>query len=293
MIQIHRLEGFYWVARTGGFAKAARAFPYPITQPAVHQQVKKLEGELGVELFERVGKDRMVLTPAGARLQEFAAPFFEQLPGVLRSIREGDYGGELRILTSSLLLKNLMPAWIKRLVKAQPALEIHIEESEGDPLKALRAGDTDLVVDVIPELSDAEYASIHVGDLYPFIVFPRGHRLADRKRISLKDLCGDPFVSYTPGLGAHELQMRALTQNKVSPSRTLSAGTADAIMGLVESGLGWSIIPATDVKGPRSRGILSQALKTPRSAFRVLAVWRKNCPVNPLLDAALETAPRP
>ena len=67
MIQLHRLEGFYWVARTGGYARAARAFPYPITQPAVHQQVKKLEAELGVTLFERVAKDKMKPTPAGVR----------------------------------------------------------------------------------------------------------------------------------------------------------------------------------------------------------------------------------
>jgi DNA-binding transcriptional LysR family regulator len=81
-VQIHRLEGFYWVARTGGFARAARAFPYPITQPAVHQQVKKLEAELGLGLFERVSKDRMQLTAAGDRVFRYIAPFFEQLPAV-------------------------------------------------------------------------------------------------------------------------------------------------------------------------------------------------------------------
>jgi DNA-binding transcriptional LysR family regulator len=86
MIQIHRLEGFYWVARTGGYARAARAFPYPITQPAVHQQVKKLEGELGVTLFERVGKSEMALTPAGIRLYEFVRPFYEGMAGVVRSL---------------------------------------------------------------------------------------------------------------------------------------------------------------------------------------------------------------
>jgi len=42
-MQIARLEGFYWVARTGGYAAAARAFPYPLSQPAVFQQVRKLE----------------------------------------------------------------------------------------------------------------------------------------------------------------------------------------------------------------------------------------------------------
>ena len=59
MIQLHRLEGFYWVARTGGYARAARAFPYPLTQPAVHQQVRKLEEDLGARLFER-GRGRSV-----------------------------------------------------------------------------------------------------------------------------------------------------------------------------------------------------------------------------------------
>ncbi len=65
MIQLSRLEGFYWVGRTGGYASAARAFPYPITQPAVHQQVRKLEGEIGQRLFERVARGKMRLTPAG------------------------------------------------------------------------------------------------------------------------------------------------------------------------------------------------------------------------------------
>src|ERR1700753_2987382 len=73
-MQISRLEGFYWVARTSGYAAAARAFPYPLTQPAVFQQVRKLEGELGVRLFERVGKAEVRLTAAGRELYEHAAP---------------------------------------------------------------------------------------------------------------------------------------------------------------------------------------------------------------------------
>ena len=59
---LQRLEGFYWVAKHQGYARAARAFPYPITQPGVHQQISRLEQELGVKLFERTGKDRVVLT---------------------------------------------------------------------------------------------------------------------------------------------------------------------------------------------------------------------------------------
>src|SRR3954470_7096091 len=102
-LPLQRLEGFYWVARHGGYARAARKFPYPISQPGVHQQVRKLEGELGGSLFERAGKDQVVLTAAGRVLFEVVAPFLEKLPGVVQSIRTREYGGVLRIHAPGLI----------------------------------------------------------------------------------------------------------------------------------------------------------------------------------------------
>ena len=64
-MNLQRLEGFYWVAIHESYAKAARAFPYPITQPGVHQQVRRLEQDLEVKLFERISRDRVVLTARG------------------------------------------------------------------------------------------------------------------------------------------------------------------------------------------------------------------------------------
>jgi len=89
MIQLYQLEGFYRVALHAGYARAARAFPYPITQPGVYQQVRKLEIDLGQTLFERIGHDRVALTGAGRRLFEFCEPFFRDLPDVVRDIEAG------------------------------------------------------------------------------------------------------------------------------------------------------------------------------------------------------------
>jgi DNA-binding transcriptional LysR family regulator len=290
MIQIHRLEGFYWVARTGGYARAARAFPYPITQPAVHQQVKKLEGELNVTLFERVGKDRMLLTPAGERLFKFARPFYEQLPGLVRSLRAGDYGGELSIQTASLILRHLLPAWIKRLHRRLPDVRIDIREAARPDLEGLRHGDTDLIIDHLPDVP-ADVAVQQVGLLRAFIVMPKNHRLAQRKRVPLREFKDDTFIAYTPGLLPRDLQLRALAQQGVVPAHMLSASTAESIMGFVESGLGYSIVPFLDPAGPRSKGIAVLPLTTPKVEFPVYAAWRLDTPENPLLDAALETAP--
>ncbi len=292
MIGLHRLEGFYWVARTGGYARAARAFPYPITQPAVHQQVKKLEGELGVALFERIAKDRMALTPAGEHLYGFVRPFFEKLPGLVRSLQDGDYGGELTIRTASMLLRRLMPPWIKRLVRKHPRLRVHLEETLEPALEELRRGEADLVVDHIPAIPP-DVASMRVATVRPFIVLPRDHRLASRKRLPLRDLEGDPFIAYTTGLIGRDLQMQALARQNASPPQTLTASTADSILGLVESGLGWSLVPSLEENGPRGKGVAVAPLTSPKVEFPIVAAWRKDTPENPLLDAALESAPRP
>ncbi|MFQ5507346.1 MAG: LysR family transcriptional regulator, partial [Planctomycetota bacterium] len=289
MIQLHRMEGFYWVARTGGYSKAARAFPYPITQPAVHQQVKKLEEELGLDLFERIGKDRMQLTAAGKSLFEFIRPFFEQLPGVIRSVKAGEYEGELNVLAQGLMLRHLMPAWLKRIQKRRAGLRVNLREMPGFDIAPLRGGEVDLIVGFMPDVPD-DIASMRIATLYPFLVVPREHRLAQSRRLALKDLSGDTFISYNPGHLAHELQNRVLAEHHIVPGQVLSAGSADTILGFVEAGLGFSLVPSLDPKGPRGKGLVAKTLNVP-ARFPVLAMWRLDTPENPFLDAALETAP--
>ncbi len=290
MIQLHRLEGFYWVARTGGYARAARAFPYPITQPAIHQQVKKLEADLGVALFERVAKDRMQLTASGERLLAFAGPFFEGLPGVLRSIRSGDYVGSLKVAAAGTMLRHLLPSWLKRLQKRRPGIQVELSELPDHDLERLRRGEVDLIVDYIPEVP-SDIAVMRVGTLLPFLVFPATHPAARKQRVKVSDFASETFVGYTPGSLPHSLQMRALAAHDVTPPHTVSAGTADTILGIVESGLGYSLVASLEATGPKGRGLVARPLGAPKIDFPVYAAWRKSTPENPILDAALETAP--
>jgi DNA-binding transcriptional LysR family regulator len=291
MIQLTRLEGFFWVARTGGYARAARAFPYPITQPAVHQQVSKLERELETRLFERVAKDRVRLTPAGRHLFDFVAPFFEGLPAVVRSLRGAEHGGEIHIHAASLLLRDLMPAWVKRLRHRCPGAEIHLKEVQDlDPL-ALKRGEADLVISHLPDLPD-DVASMQIGTLHGYVVVPRGHRLARRKRVGLRDLAGETFISYSPGLLPTRLQLHALSEAGVEPAGTLTAGTAQTILAFVEAGLGVSAIATVDPNGPRRQGVVALRLAGKRFDFPIHAAWRRHAPANPALEAALATAPK-
>ena len=243
-------------------------------------------------LFERIAKDRMALTPAGTRLYTFVQPFFENLSGIVRSLREGDYGGELTIRTAAMLLRRLMPPWIKRLQRKHPNITVHLEETLRPALEDLRHGEADLVVDHIPEIPP-DVATMQVATVRPFIVMPRDHKLATRKRIPLKELEDGVFISYSPGLVSRDLQLQALSRQGVSPPQMLSASTADSILGLVESGLGWSLVPSLEEGGPKGKGVAVAPLVSPKIEFPIVAAWRKDTPENPLLDAALETAPKP
>jgi len=198
MIQLGRLEGFYRVARAEGYARAAREFPYPITQPGVYQQVKKLEEELGAALFERVGKGRVTLTAAGRLLYAQVAPFMEALAGAEQALRSGRHGGTLRILAAGLTVRQLLPQWLRRLQTRRPDIDVAMAEARADALEALRAGSADLLIDHLPEVPE-DLEAVRVATVRAFIAVPEGHSAARRGRLRLRQLQGDTFIAYGPG----------------------------------------------------------------------------------------------
>lgn len=287
MVQLHRLEGFFHVARQRGYARAARAFPYPITQPAVHQQVKKLEDELGVQLFERIAKDELRLTAAGEHLYAFCAPFFEQVAVVADAIRSQRHGGTLRVDTSGLVQRQLLPGWLSALRRARPDIQVDIEEVPRVDFARLRRGDAHLVVDFC-ESVPAECASRRVATSHSFLVVPRGHPSAGR--VDVEALRREAFISYHPSLPHHALQLDAVRRHIGVPARTLSASSVDAILAFVRAGLGFSVVPWLDARGPKIPGVVARRQRGAGTTFPILAVWNAGL-AHPLVDAALGCLP--
>lgn len=279
------------VATSGGYAKAARAADYPITQPALHQQVKKLEAEVGVELLMRVGKDTMLPTPAGERLLEFVTPFFRDLPRVVEGVRTGDYDGALTIQAESLLIRQLLPPWLVALRKRRPQAQLTLQELTTVNLSALRSGAADVVIahlsDVPDDIASQQIATVHACLVVPKSSAPR------RGRPKLRDLASMPFLSYEPGTRHHALQLQAIAQHGVTLTSTIALGTADTILGYVESGLGWSLVPSLDREGPKGRRLAAYPWGEPRVTFPIVMAWRKDAPEHPALDELIACAPQP
>lgn len=287
MIQLGRLEGFYWVAKTGGYARAARTFPYPISQPGVHQQVRRLEGELGVRLFERVGKDKVVLTARGQRLYRAVAPFLEGLPGLEAELKGESLGGRLAVRASPHVVRYLLPGWLRRLHQRRPDIEVALSEAPAADLAALRGGECDLLVDHL-EAPPPDVAVREVGRARAWLVLPADHPAADAP--ALERLAADTFVAYNADLRSRRLQLDALAARGVAPPRLLFADSAESILGFVAAGLGYSVVPWLPPSGPRVAGVAAHAVEGPGAEFPVRAAWRAAA-ANPLVEAALALAP--
>jgi DNA-binding transcriptional LysR family regulator len=286
VLQLHRLEGFYRVAVAGGYTRAAKTFPYPITQPGVHQQVKKLEAELGKRLFERLGRDRVALTAAGRHLFAFIEPFFVQLPAVTASIRGESFGGVLRIDAAALEIRYILPRWVQRLRRRRPDIDIDLEERQTPDLSRLLSAQVDLVVDHLAEVPQG-FASRRVGTHHVFLVCPTEGLEIGTRVPTLRSLRDKPFVSFHPSLPHYELQLRALGAGGAPPRKALSASSTEAILGFVAAGLGYSLVPWPDADGPKFRGVRAIRQRGRGARFPILAVWQQLREPNPLIDAAL------
>ncbi|HVZ66141.1 MAG TPA: LysR family transcriptional regulator [Lacunisphaera sp.] len=142
-MNVHHLELFFYVARHGGISRAVRNMPYGIQQPAVSSQIRLLEQDLGVKLFER---SPFKLTPAGVELDNFVRPFFENLNAMALRLRT--HGSEqLRIGASELVLRDHLPAVIQRMKQDHPKLRLALRSGFQPELESwLHAREIDLAI---------------------------------------------------------------------------------------------------------------------------------------------------
>lgn len=278
LINIQNLEGFYWVAREGGYAAAARAFPRSITQPAVYQQVRRLEAELEVELVERVGHRKLRLTPAGDELYAFCRPFFEGLPDALRSLRREAERRRMRIDAAGVVVRQLLPPWIRRIRRKRKDLKIELREIEAPDFERLRRGEADVLIDFLPEIPD-DMRMCEVAVAHPFIVVPRDHPLAKSEALDLTLLRDTPFVSYHPTLHQHALQMAALRDHIGLPEEIIAASSVDVILSFVAAGLGYSLVPWLDERGPRRAGLVALTPRGHDRRYPIVAAWLGGSPM--------------
>jgi DNA-binding transcriptional LysR family regulator len=243
-VRLHQLEGFFHVTQHQGYTRAARAMPYPITEPALHQQVRKLESALGVKLLERAPGRRMLPTPEGRALYDFVAPHFSGLPHLLRQLVEGELAS-LVVASEPLYTEDLCAAALGRLHEALPRVRLRLLElDEPDLFARLRSGEVDVglanVVGAPPEGLSFE----PLGELGVELVVPAGHPLGKRRSLGWKQLDGLVCVAYERGSRGRGYMDRCLSEAGLAVDPMAEASSASGLRALVRAGVAPAFVPA-------------------------------------------------
>jgi len=237
MLDPRRVLTFRQVARERSFSRAAESLS--LTQPAVSQQIRALEIQLGAPLIER-RRGLFALTPAGELLLGHAEALHERLQLAETQLGETAAHGRrrLRLAAFPSALGTLVPAAIARL-QAEEELEVSaVQGSTEEVVAAVRDGRAHLGL-CFQDASDPrrEHAGAKRLDLFeePMLAaLGPGHRLAHRKRIRLAELAGDPWLAAVPdGLivracraAGFEPRLAYMTEDPLAINSFVGAGLA-------------------------------------------------------------------
>ncbi|MFI6677323.1 LysR substrate-binding domain-containing protein [Kribbella sp. NPDC050470] len=218
-----------------------------VTQPALSRQIRDLERILGVRLFDRTSR-RVALSRAGQAVLEQARRALTESDRAVRLARlaaEGDWG-ELTVAILPSVAPALLPAIIRAHRNAHPEIGFRISESfDDEQLAALTAGR----IDAGFVRASAAPPGIHLETLLtePLLAgVPLDHRLADRDRIALSELAGEPFVFFPRhrSVFAYDEFIAACRAAGFSPDIVQEASGISAL-GLVAAGLGVTAVASS------------------------------------------------
>ena len=247
-MELRHLKYFLALAEELHFGRAAEKLF--IAQPPLSRQIKNLEEELGVELFQRT-KKQVRLTGYGRFLKEEAVKLFQHVDSIKNHIRllgEG-HAGQIKIGYVGSAMHSVLPEVLSEINDKFPDIHTSMFELRNlDQIAALKDGSLDIgfirtpitVEDLIIQPIFSETLSV---------ILPLLHPLAASENIRLEDLAGEPFISFcrncAPGL--FDCIVGLCNKEGFSPRIVHESSQINSVVRLVESGLGYSIVP-TSVK---------------------------------------------
>lgn len=278
-MNLRDLDYILAVAETGHFGAAAKRCH--VSQPTLSMQVRKLEEELGVVLFER-GPRGATPTPGGrdvlaqarqvvdamARLKEVARARIDPLAGTVR----------LGVIPTSgpYLLPLLLPALRARF----PALRLHLREAmTASLLEALRRAELDAAV-LSPPFESQGLVVEPLAEEAFLVALPPDHPLASATVLEPAALRGETVLGLEDGHCLRAQSARVWEQIGLDPGHEIEAASLESLRQMVSAGLGCAVIPAFAGRGPFAQGapIALRPLRGLRPSRTLALTWRRSDP---------------
>jgi LysR family transcriptional regulator, low CO2-responsive transcriptional regulator len=240
-VTLHQLRVFKAVADRLSFSAAAHDLK--LSQPSVSYQVKELEQAVGTDLFDRFGK-HVSLTQAGHLLYGFVRQTLNVIDEAAVALGElqGLERGSLKVGASTTVGIYVMPTALGAFKKLHPHLDVSLEiGGRGAIQEKVLRNELDLAV-VGPPLKDPDLVVEPFINDELVVIAPREHPLAGRRRLTLKDLKGEPFLMREEGSDTRAVVEKVARRANVRLRVEMALGSNGAIKHAVESGLGLAIL---------------------------------------------------
>lgn len=270
-----QLEHAAALARAGSFTRAARDLH--LSQPALSASIRKLERELGIEIFQRT-RTGVVLSAAGRDLLPLLLSALDSVDRLRAASRGTVPARPLRIGTVHAATASILAPVVQRLAVLRPDSRVEVTSSDPEDLRhRLRDGHVDLTLmnylddDATPE--DLGSTTLLRGR--PIVCVPRASDLAMAEEITPDDLLAHPLILMAPGYAMHRLVERML--GAAALDRACVADGAEMGKMMVAEGLGITVLPDYSVMGdPLERAglILGRTLATHVGEVRLVAEYR-------------------
>ena len=241
--RLKQLRAFCHAARLGSITRAAE---YVFSsQPAVSQQVRALEEELAVTLFERNGP-RISLSPAGRQLYEAAMPVVagvDRLPFTFAEQHHGDIFGELQLAAGRETATHVVPEYLRRFRERYPSVRPNVRTGTArERLDWLRTYEVDLVFGAM-EVAPPDLEFFFIFPSRCFLITSEGHPLAGRESVEIAEAAGFPVVIPSAESEARRLADMVVRHHGLTMDVAVEVDGWSVIKRYVEAGIGISVVP--------------------------------------------------
>jgi len=215
------------------------------SQPGISKQIRLLEEELGVQIFQRSGKHLTEITPAGEAIIRLAGEILDKVESVHQVAQEfsDDTKGALSVATTHTQARYVLPPLIQEFISRYPNVALHMHQ--GTPIQISELASKGTADFAIATEALELFHNLIMMPCYLWnrsILVPRQHSLAEVERLTLKGISDYPIVTYVFGFTGRSQLDKAFNAAGLRPNVVFTASDADVIKTYVKLGLGIGII---------------------------------------------------
>ena len=282
------LRGFYFVAERGGVRQAAAAMGRE--QPTITRQIKCLERELGVTLFDR-SSGKMRITPEGRILLEKAVSLFEDVEGIRNEFKKQEHAfeGKIVIATTHAIIDSFLPRYVGEFRKLHPLVRFHLEGGIRETVfEKIESAEADLGI-AFSESVPKTIMCYELSETGLVLIAPKNNPFFRTKTPTLKQIAEAPLVLFSHrGLPERLVESRFVREN-LKPNVVITHNNHVSVKRYVALGMGAAILSGHTVSEEDEKMLDIYPLDRyfPRRKYALLLRKRKY--ISPMVRAFIRT----